>query len=267
MSKKRQKAILDRRRRGAAQIVTLSYDYPHRHLVPEHFHDDDQLVYGESGAMQVRTSDGVWTVPTRRAIWVPARVPHAIRMLGRVTMKTLYLAPRLARSLPRDCSVLHVSPLLATLVVHACELGSLDRRSPTEAHLVAVIIDQLEAAAHLPLQLPAPRDPRAQRLVEILLASPGDERSLAELSSHVGASKRTLERVFRSETGMTLGRWRQQLRMHHAMRLIAHGEKITSAALDAGYESPSAFIAMFRQAMGTTPRKYFASQATNNVRP
>jgi AraC-like DNA-binding protein len=32
---------------------------------------------------------------------------------------------------------------------------------------------------------------------------------------------------------------------------------VTGAALDAGYSSPSAFIAMFRKQLGTTPNRYF----------
>ncbi|PYX73830.1 MAG: hypothetical protein DMG78_07865 [Acidobacteria bacterium] len=56
---------------------------------------------------------------------------------------------------------------------------------------------------------------------------------------------------------MSLGKWRQQLRLLHSLQLLAAGEKISHAALEAGYSSPSAFIAMFRKALGTTPRRYF----------
>jgi AraC-like DNA-binding protein len=98
---------------------------------------------------------------------------------------------------------------------------------------------------------------RAMRVAEMLLESPGDSRSLADVCRKCGASKRTLERLFLEETQLTLGRWRQQARLLHAIKLIAGGEKITTAALDAGYNSPSAFITMFKRLLGSTPARYF----------
>src|SRR5579859_8188175 len=109
MPRKRQSVLHDPRERGAAAVTTLSWQYADGHRVPEHFHDDDQLVYAVRGVMTVRTPDGLWVVPPRRAVWIPAKIPHGIDMSGAVAMKTLYLAPRLVRSLPRACCVLHVS--------------------------------------------------------------------------------------------------------------------------------------------------------------
>jgi AraC-like DNA-binding protein/quercetin dioxygenase-like cupin family protein len=257
MSRTRQSAIHDPRGRGAAAVTTLSWDYADGVHVPEHFHDDDQLVYAVRGVMTVRTPDGLWVVPPRRAVWIPAKVAHAIDMSGAVTMKTLYLAPRLVRSLPRTCCVLHVSPLLEQLVLHACASGMLDRKQRAQSHVLSVICDQLAAAPSIPLQLPRPRDARALRVVAALEDRPSDRRPLSALCRRAGASKRTVERAFLEETGMTFGKWRQQLALVHGMRLVACGAKVTSAALDAGYESPSAFIAMFRRALGTTPSRYF----------
>src|SRR5262249_49535308 len=108
MPRKRQSAIL----RGAGPVLvrTLSWDYVDGHHVPEHFHEEDQLVHAVRGVMTVRTPDGLWVVPPRRAVWIPSKVPHSIDISGAVTMKTLYLAPQLAENLPRDaCCVLHVS--------------------------------------------------------------------------------------------------------------------------------------------------------------
>ena len=74
-----------------------------------------------------------------------------------------------------------------------------------------------------------------------------------------GVSKRTLERLFNRETGMSFGRWRQQVRLLQALRRLAAGVPVTTAALDVGYESTSAFIDMFRRALGTTPGRYFSA--------
>src|SRR5262249_23663149 len=105
--------------------------------------------------------------------------------------------------------------------------------------------------------LPMPRDARALRVAHRLRDEPGEAAPLGAFARAAGASRRTLERLFQRETGMSLGRWRQQVRLLHAMRLLARGEGVTSTALEVGYESPSAFIAASASTLGTTPGRYY----------
>src|SRR5882757_1945801 len=146
MSQKRQVAFPDRpyldhfgdRR---SQIIPLTHDYPAKHIVPLHFHYRDQLVYATRGVMTVRTRDGTWIVPTHRAVWIPASVPHTIVMSGTVAMRTLYLQQRLAKTLPRACCVVNVSPLLRELILHACTFAALKKAVRRQALLTNMIID------------------------------------------------------------------------------------------------------------------------------
>ncbi len=240
-----------------SDIATLTHEYPAGHVIPSHFHDRGQLVYATRGVMTVRTAEGTWVVPTHRAVWIPAAVPHTIAMSGAVSMRTLYLAERLSRTLPRKCCVLNIPALLRELILHACAFGQLRRTRRREQHLIDVLHDQLHTIETVALQLPHPTEQRAQRVATILFANPGDRRSLSRICLDSGASKRTIERLFQSEIGMSLGKWRQQLRLMHAMRHLAEGAKVTHAALEAGYSTPSAFISAFRKALGTTPTAYF----------
>jgi AraC-like DNA-binding protein len=261
MSPERQVARFEPLHDRRAEILTLTHDYPAGHVIPLHFHDRDQIVYASRGVMTVRTSQSSWVVPTHRAVWIPATIPHTITMSGPVAMRTLYLRPGLAKALERSCCVLNVLPLLRELILHACTLNSVSKSIPCQRHLIDVITDQLQTIQMVPLQLPNPSDPRALRIAEILLAEPGDRRPLAHLSRHAGASKRTVERLFQDNVAMSFGRWRLQLRLMHAMRLLAEGAKVTHAALEAGYSTPSAFISMFRKTLGTTPTLYFKAAA------
>jgi AraC-like DNA-binding protein len=265
MSQKRQPAIFDRLGEKQSQIATLTHDYPAGHVIPLHFHDRDQVVYASRGVMTVRTSAGTWVVPTHRAVWIPSAVPHTITMSGMVAMRTLYFKPRLARALPRNCCVVNVSPLLKELILYACSFATLKKNIQWQRHLIDAIVDQLKAIQMVPLQLPNLFDPRAIRVAEILIADPSDARPLAQICKVAGAGKRTVERLFRDEVGMTIGKWRQQLRLMQAMRLLAEGAKVTHAALEAGYSTPSAFISMFRKALGTTPTSYFRMATKSNV--
>jgi AraC-like DNA-binding protein len=234
----------------------LSYDYPNGHRVPEHVHDWHQLVYAVRGVMTLSTTAGSWIVAPHRGVWMPANVEHAIRMSGAVSMRTLYIEPRVVRDLPKECRIVDVPPLLREVILRVLELGSLDRRVPAQRNLLAVLLDQIRALRSVGVHLPRPSDSRARRIAERLEDAPGDRRTLPALARDSGASVRTLQRIFRAETGMAFVTWRQQLRLGRALQALAAGGSVTSVALDAGYASVSAFVSAFRRTFGEPPARY-----------
>ena len=238
--------------------------YPAGSVLDRHSHDWAQLVYATQGVLRVETDEGFWVVPPQRAVWIPRRVAHSVAMSGPVSLRTLYLHPSIAETLPRRCRVVAVSPLLRELILHAIERGPLRADLACHRRLIDFLVDQLRLLPVVPLDLPLPRDPRALRVAERLRARPGEPVGLDVLARDAGASRRTLERLFRSETGISLGRWRKQARLLQAMRLLARGEPVTTIALEVGYESPSAFIATFASAFGTTPGRYYREQASRD---
>lgn len=264
MSQKRQ-AVFEAVGHSRSQVTTLTHDYSPGHAVPMHFHDRDQLVYASRGVMTVRTRDGTWVVPPNLAVWIPAYVAHTITMSGAVSMRTLYLKRGLARTMPQTCCVVNVSSLLRELILHACTFGTLRRTIKRQLHLIDFINDQLTTFQAVPLQLPNLSDPRAVRITEKLFSDPGNHQTLAQLCRAVGASKRTVERLFLEEAAMTFGKWRQQLRIMHSLTLLAEGAKVTHVALEAGYSTPSAFVAAFKKVLGTTPTSYFRARNSDHL--
>jgi AraC-like DNA-binding protein len=235
----------------------LAHEYAPGDQIPLHQHPFAQLLYASSGVMTVTTEHGTWVVPAERAVWVPTRVGHAIRMTGRVSMRTIYLSDALGPLAGGACCVVQVSALLRESILRAVDFAQPYRADGPEARLVAVIADEIRAAPVAPLHLPLPSDPRARRVADALRTDPGDPRTLAEWARVAGASARTLERLFERETKLAFAAWRQQARLLRGLEQLAAGEPVTSVALDLGYETPSAFIAMFRRALGTSPGRYF----------
>lgn len=216
-----------------------------------------QLLYASRGVMTVHTEAGLWVVPPNQAIWVPALVKHSIDMAGRVAVRALYLSSAIRRKLPTTCRVVDVSPLLLELLRRAMRLRTLDRATPHERHLIDVLLDQIEVLPLGPIALPTPRDPRAARAAALVRATPDARHTLADVGREVGASVRTLERLFKTETGLPFGAWRQRARLVQALQLMADGANVTGAAIGVGYNSTSAFVAAFRRALGRTPGQYF----------
>lgn len=222
-----------------------------------HDHPWPQVVYAVEGVLTLEAEAGAWVVPPHRAVWIPAATEHALEALGQVTLRTLYVHPRLGPRNPRRCRVLHVTPLLRELILEIVGGGYLDRRLRPHVRLAGVLVDRLAAAAEVPVDLPLPSDPRARRVADRVRKTPDDAVSLEVLSSDAGATARTLERLFVKETGLTFGRWRRHARLVEAIRRLGEGRSVTQVALDCGYATPSAFISMFKRELGTTPGRYF----------
>ena len=189
-------------------------------------------------------------MPPQRAVWMPGGVTHEIRMAGDVAMRTLYVRGDAAARLAPTVRVLAVSPLLRELILRACALPlSYDEAGPA-GRLMTLILDEIAALPTVALDLPLPRDARLGRICRALSAEPGATRTLSDWGREAGASPRTLARLFVKETGLTFAAWRQQARLLAATAMLGAGEPITRIALDLGYESPSAFTAMFKRALG-----------------
>ena len=257
ISKNRQNVILDNRGNEKFQLTTLEYDYPPYFIIPEHFHPESQLIFSISGAMDIRVSHRRWLVPPQMALWMPPSTAHSIKMSKSVSMRTLYFSPEISKQMSSSCKVLHIAPLLKELILYCCDKEQLSNEDTEQKALIEVILSQISKAQEMPLNLLLPKDPRGIKLSHILLENLGEQKNLTELCQNIGASKKTLERIFITETGLSLGKWRQQSRLLNGIKLISEGYSITQASLNSGYSSSSAFIFMFKKILGISPSQYF----------
>jgi AraC-like DNA-binding protein len=219
--------------------------------IDAHRHDDHQIVYAARGVLAITTDRGSWVAAANRAIWVPAGTVHAHLAHGDLELHLLGL-PATDNPLGlTEPSVLAVAPLLRELVLAYTRTPHDD--SPERRRLRAVLLDQLCAAPQEPLYLPTPTDSRLVALCAILHADPADDRTLATLGAQVGASARTLTRLFKADLGMTFPQWRTQLRLYRALVMLSEHQPVTTVAHACGWSSTSAFIDVFRRAFGHTP--------------
>jgi AraC-like DNA-binding protein/quercetin dioxygenase-like cupin family protein len=242
-----------------ASIATLAYDYPPDCQVPQHAHGAGQVIYATCGVMEVAAGQSIWLIPPQFAIWIPPREPHRIRMIGAVSMRTLYLRPKLAATLPATCTVLHVSPLLRELIIEIVRVGQLRIANRLHGALRDLVLQQLRNASTVPTFVTLPRDSRALGVAQAVMANQSAAPSLHVLCGAAGVSVRTMERLFNREVGMNFETWRRQVRLMKAIELLVAGHPVKEVAFEVGYRQPSAFVEMFRRTLGTAPKTWAAA--------
>ena len=228
---------------------------------PVHSHRRGHLVYAARGVLSVHTERGTSIVPANRVAWIPAGFAHYHRAHGQTDMRIEFLTASLARLVPGHPAVFMASDLAREIMLTLTGPRNYDRAAGSHdrgagARLRRVLVDELREAPEQPLQLPEPRDDRLQAMARRLYENPADNTSLAEHGQTIGASARTLSRLFRNELGMTFYEWRTQLRVYHALVLLADGHDTTHVAHACGWANPSGFIAAFTNLIGTTPGRH-----------
>jgi len=220
-----------------------------------HRHGRGQLLHAMRGIMRIETADAAWLVPPARALWMPPKMAHRVTMRSQVEMRTLYIDPRAAGGLPASPTLVEVSGLLRELILAALEEPAAYDEAGRGGLVARLILIELARIKDRPLDLPMPRDPRALRVARVLLDRPELPLDLDQWAERAGASRRTLARLFRHETGLSFAEWRARLRAVEGLARLSAGASVSACATAVGYNSPSAFTAMVRRSLGDAPRR------------
>ncbi len=238
-------------------IALTSFPMDRGQKFDHHVHDRHQLAWASSGILTVEVANRAWVLPSTQALWIPAGVEHASLAVRSAVLEGIYIDPAGSAHGWSTPTVVAISPLARHLIRHLATDLDDTRRARAET----VLLDVLEPIDKTTLELPIPVDARARTVADLLLADPSDQRSLDELGRQVGASARTLLRLFLAETALPFNQWRTHARLHAAMPYLAEGKPVAAVARRVGYATASSFIAAFHRVTGHTPATYFALPA------
>jgi len=232
----------------------------HRMDIQAHHHDWGQVVFSVAGVVRVNTEVATFLVPPSRAVWIPPRLVHAVTAVEQCELCTLYLHRAPADEAAWAGSrVVEVSPLLRELVLQMARDEQAGTGAPLEREpwMARLVLDEIARARSLRLGVDLPRDKRLRRLCEAMLEDPLRHDGLDGWAAQVGASARTVSRLFRQELGSSYAQWRQQALLAQALRLAAHKKPVALIAAELGYASASAFSAMVTRTVGMPPSRFF----------
>ncbi|WP_229220044.1 AraC family transcriptional regulator [Rugamonas fusca] len=241
-------------------LVIVSLCAAAARATPMHRHARGQAIGAVSGLLAIATHGERLIVPPGHVLWMPPGHPHGLNAHGPASTWNAYVAPHACTALPPLPQVMAVSGLLREAVARAAGWSAQSTLVEAQARVCAVILDELAAAPAQQLVLPMPRERRLRAIALALAGQPADPRTLTEWAAWAGIAPRTLTRRYAAETGLAFSAWRQRARLLRALELLAAGHAVTTVALELGYDSLSAFIAMFRRVMGVSPGGYVASQ-------
>jgi AraC-like DNA-binding protein len=233
---------------------------------PTHRHGRAQIILAIRGLVRCVVADGLWMVPRQCALWIPGGVEHGVRCAGDLEAYVMLVDPAAAPRMPQVCTTFSVGPLLRELMVAVSDLPALYDPEGPDGRLIQTMLDQLGRAPVESLHLPMPGDARLRRIADVLLADPGDRKTPADWARAVAMSERSLFRLVLGQTGMSFGRWRRQFQVTAAIERLAQGASVQTVAFALGYESASAFVTMFRKAMGQPPGRYLAARQATMAR-
>jgi AraC-like DNA-binding protein len=228
----------------------------------DHRHERGQLIYMAKGMLTCKVARGLWVLAPGSALWIPAETVHSINGAGPIETYCLYIDGSFALGLPNTCCTMSVSPLLRELILQCARLSSTPTLTDADSRLCTVLLDEIAKAPLEKLHLPMPPNEKIKFIADSMIANPADNAGVDDWASRLGISGRTLARLMREQTGMTFGRWRQQLHISLALQWLIEGVSVQKIAVDLGYESASSFVFMFRKTLGSPPVKYLNNRIT-----
>lgn len=240
-------------------VKTLPNHYDAGDRVERHSHSRAQLLYARTGVVMITSDQGRWMVPPEHALWIPPRVEHAVEMLTRVEMLSLYVSSDALPGLPASICVVGMTDLARALILAATQP---EDEVPGRYDLILpLLLDVLSTLPQRALGLPFPAEPKLAALCRRFVASPSPDLVIDTWARELSMSRRAFTRAFRRETGLSLSLWRQQACLFAALPRLAEGEPVTSVALDLGYDSIAAFTTMFKRMLGAPPRAYLSARS------
>ncbi len=227
--------------------------------IPPHSHRKGQLVLALHGAVTCTAAKALWIVPPNCGIWIPGGIEHSNMATANARLSYLFVEPDAAK-LPAECCILSITPLVRELIERLSEYG--DRYDPDghAGRLAHVLLEELGTMPQEQLRLTVSDHPKITMLAHALAADPGDRAKLGDWARRLALSERSLSRLIEHETGLSFGRWRQQLHLLVALRELAAGGSVQGVSQLLGYESVTAFITMFKKSLGQTPAKYVSQR-------
>lgn len=237
----------------AASVVGIAADVG-QHDSGMHEHKKGQLLYAPQGCMTFALDNSICTLPPTKAVWIPPHTSHRAVMTNVVAYRSLYFDCS-KYTCPDEIVMIEVNDLLKALI-DKMALWEWDIEETKTQATSALFWEEFYQAKQFEFSLPLPSDRRLTGFRKAMTKGDFIAPELNQLSQTVGASSKTITRLFKAETGMSYQDWRQQWRLLKAIELLCEERQVSDVAHCLEFSSDSAFIAFFKKQTGQTPLNF-----------
>lgn len=218
-----------------------------------HSHSRDQFTFISHGILTVTTQTSTIIVPQGNAVWIPRGTVHTATASGRIDLYSLYFETADFDHFPDGCAAFHVSDMFPLLISRIIKQQNPNSYSAVSNALLVLFQEELASARRVYMDIPMPPNKRLRKICDEIIRRPDVARPKAELARLGNMSLRTMSRLFQSELQLSYLEWTRMALVTIAITKLSKGVPVSNVAVDLGYESTSAFTAMFRRHTGRRP--------------
>jgi len=253
--------LIEQNHQALALVKTIEM---HKGFVDKlHHHTWHQLIFPIQGLIQTEADQCQFLVPHTTAIFIPAGVCHESIAITNTTFIGLYINPQYGRCHDindgQRLKQVSMTPFLKELILMIKLQYQAERTTTSHGNtlrLIEVLYDQIHTSESFKFKLLVPKDRRIKMIFEALTEKPDLDLTLSKWGEIVGASERTLSRIFAKEFNTSFALWRQHLRLIQSLPLLESGLSIQNVAHQVGYHNDSSYIKAFKDRFGLTPQQF-----------
>lgn len=227
-----------------------------------HQHSLGQFSTPLSGLTYLRIDNKVYIVAPNMAVYIPSGIAHSVYKINpKVIIENIYFKESEFTELPKQTKIFNLTKLAKPLITRLCELSqNIDQNKIN--HLLQVLFDELKENSSSSLyQIILPEDEQLNQIFQTVLSRDDSFSALEDCAKLINMSARTLQRLIKKKLGITFILWRQQINFIKAIELLLLYKKTSIVAYKLGYNSESAFIAMFKKLSGNQlPSKFYQAR-------
>lgn len=233
------------------------YEKDWKHDDYEHTHSRAQLLYVEEGYQYVHMEQKIYLLPQNHVMWIPSSVSHRTTSEAQtVNLMTVLFHENQAEAFYKNIHVFAAPAILKEMLLYAQKWSQQTDRDPEEdAFLHALLISLPHFCREADsLQIPIPADTRLLPVCAYINMHFHEQLQIQQLSEIANLSVRTLERIFKQETGITVQKYIQLIRIIKSIELSDSGKyTLKQIAYLVGYKSAAAFSSSYLAIMKKRP--------------
>lgn len=224
----------------------------------EHTHNRAQLTYVEEGYQYFHIDQKIYLVPQNHVIWIPSGKAHKITSEAKTVNLILFLFKTTFKDdFYQHIQVFAIPPVLKEMLLYASKWNKILIEDEEQSIFFKAILKSLPNFCKESnyLEIPVPKDLRLIPVCDYINSNFKYNLNIDTLAEKAQMSVRSLQRIFKHETGITLQKYLQLIRILKSVELIDMKQyTLSEIAFKIGYQSLSAFTTSYFTIMKSKPR-------------